>query len=979
MKAATAAQTRFYLLDQRDGGDTRTLVKHFVAHGALDPDRLAAALRAVLAAHPALRTSLHPGADGLRARVHEVADVPLVVRTVGADHVVTPVRRPFTHGTGPLCAIEAHVGPARADVVVTVHHAVFDEPSTAILLRHLAAGYAGGQVPAREPAPPGDTGAARRHWAAALADLPPEDTAMPVTGTGGEPRRGVVRLPLSAGRLRARAVASGASPFMQVLAALGLALGWYADLDDVLVAVAVDGRGPGDDEVVGCLQNTVPVRLRLTGDTTDVLDRALDGVLDAVEHAALPFEEIADLASAGGPRRALTRVLCAEAGAPQRVEAGGVVWEEPPAPPPRDAEYDLAVTLAPGPELVVEHRVDVVAAPVAGRFAEAVVRALDAFDGRPVAAVDLAGPADRALAAALGEGPPPRPTRVVTESVADAPADAVAVRDDAGAVLTYGELSAASAALARALVSTGVRPGDRVGISVPRSVELAVAVLGVLRAGAAYVPLPPDHPAERLAHMAADADLRTVVGGALPGVPSVPVRHEPADGPDLPGITPGMPAYVIYTSGSTGRPKGVEVRHGNVAAFLGALDVLLPDAPGVVVAATALSFDISVLELLWPLARGRAVLITDHRRVTAVAGRGALYQCTPTVARLLADEPAGRAFLSGLGVLLVGGEPLADDLAASLVALVPGPVWNCYGPTETTVWSTAWRVRPGVPVHIGRPLAGERCLVVDSRDRPRPLGVPGRLLVSGAGVAAGYWRQPGMTARRFRPGPGGDRAYDTGDEVLVDPVEGLRFVGRVDAQVKVLGQRVEPGEVEAVLAEHPAVRAAVVAPAFDRTALVAYVVADGPVDDLDAHARRFLPPAMVPVAWHVVPELPRTPHGKLDRARVAEWASRLRPEHPGGRDAADVLALWSRVLGRPVSDVDSTFFELGGSSVQLLRVAAALRERYPSVAVADLFRHVTARSLAAHLRRGGPAEAGSGRGAARARAVAGWTRRGERT
>jgi amino acid adenylation domain-containing protein len=1028
--AATAAQMRFYLLDQRDGGNARTLVRHVIAHGTLDPGRLTEALRAVLAAHPALRTSLHLGPDGLRQRVHPVGDVPLEVREAGPEHVTDVVRRPFTHGAGPLCAISAFVGPRRTDLVVTVHHAVFDEPSMAVLLRHLAAAYAHGPAGLPSVADPwrADSRAvarAREYWAAEVADLA-GDTALPQAAAGagagagagggagggvgasaganaganagaGAARRASVRATLAAARLRQTALACGASPFMQVVAALGIVLGWYGDTDDVVVAVVVDGRGPHDTDVIGCVQNTVPVRLRLAGtNTAEVLDLAMDAVLNAIDHAALPIEEIVDLASAGGPRRVLTHVLCTEARTPAPVEVGGLRWELVAGPPPETTEFDLEIAMVQrrdAAELDVAYRADKVAGSLAHRFAGSLVRALDLFGAAepvPLADLDLLDEDERALLTALGRGPRLPASRLVTDLIAeqaDRRPEAPAVRDAAGAV-SYGELATASASLARALTEAGVRPGDRVGIALPRTADLVIAVLGVLRAGAAFVPLPPDHPEERLRYMAADSGMRAVVGasppGALPsGVPALPVRPDPAPrGGELPAIGADLPAYVIYTSGSTGRPKGVAVRHGNLAALLAGFDRLIPRLPDVVVAATALSFDISLLEQLWPLAHGRTVLVTDHRRVAGdVRDRGALYQCTPTVAGILARDSAGRAFLGRLGVLLVGGEPLPQDLADELAVLVPGPVWNCYGPTETTVWSTAWRVKAGDPVHIGHPLAGERWYVVDSLDRRLPLGTPGRLFLAGTGVAAGYWRRPELTARRFRPLAGAERAYDTGDVVVVDPEHGLRFVDRADTQVKVLGQRIELGEIEAVLRDHPQVRAAVVTPAFDRTALVAHVEAAGPVADLDAHARRLLPPSMVPVAFHVVDELPRTSHDKLDRRRVARWAAELRPPR-AIRSAGTidlVLRLWSQVLGRPVTEVDTTFFDLGGSSVQLLQVVVALRERDPDVTAADLFRSATARKLADHLDRdGGHRPAGPpGRGVARARAIAGWRNRYE--
>ncbi|MGI5467557.1 non-ribosomal peptide synthetase [Streptomyces sp. CA-132043] len=584
--------------------------------------------------------------------------------------------------------------------------------------------------------------------------------------------------------------------------------------------------------------------------------------------------------------------------------------------------------------------------------------------------------------------------------------------------LGYGELDSRARKLAAALIAAGVRPGDRVGVRLPRTPDLLVALLAVWRAGAAYVPLDPDYPADRLRLMVEDAAPAAVIGTPLPGTapdatgPVVLAPDTTAPEPaQWPRVRPEDPAYVIYTSGSTGRPKGVITRHENLAALFASLDRELTGPAAVTVAATSVSFDISALELFWPLTAGRTVLLTDHRAVAELEiPEGALYQCTPTVARILADDPGGRRALGRLSTLLVGGEPLPRDLADRLTALVPGGVLNCYGPTETTVWSTVWRVQPHTPVHIGHPLAGEACRVADPHGRPLPPGVPGRLLVSGAGVGSGYWGRPDLTAERFGEYDG-HVWYDTGDLAVLDPGHGLRFLGRTDSQVKILGQRIELSEIESVLRAHPAVRDALVSVASDGATLTALLApsADAPAPaapsaappdlaaDLRRHASTALTPAMVPAAWLLVGELPQLPNGKLDRTTASGWSAQAQlpvPGPPAGEPAGgardSVRQAWERVLGRPVDDPEATFFDLGGTSAGLLRVLVLLRDRHPGLTAADLFRHTTVSGLARLLDAprvtpGGAESPDAGtapptaRGAARARALGRWRQQRERS
>ncbi|MFH9089857.1 amino acid adenylation domain-containing protein [Streptomyces sp. NPDC017673] len=1032
-RPATPGQLRFYLLDQQDGGAARTLVKRITAEGTADPERLRDALRAVVTAHPALRTSLHLAPEGLRRRVHAPDAVDLVVRTtadpdalLAAESALLAV--PFEHGGGPLCRIRALVGPRRTHCLIAVHHAVFDDDSTALLLSALTGAYADPATtgPAAgdrddEPAPRADGERLRAFWRRYLEGCP-QRTELPWTRSAAGRRKRTVVQDLPAAlrdRMRHRARTTGASPFAQFLGAVAAVTAWYLDRDDVVLAVPVSGREDDGDRRIDCLQNTVPVRVDLAGaDTSTVVDRAVDALFDALDHAGLPFEEIlSGVRAVREPgRKPLAQILCTETAPVPAVEAGGLRWTIGETDT-GEAEYDCCLALRHLPDggmrIELVHREGALPPERARNTVAHVTRLLERLTEdpvRPLAAVDLLGETEEAELTVL-EGAPlhldPRPVHALVLRHARTTPEAVAVTDG-DRTLSYAALERRSRAVARALTGRGVRPGDRVGICLPRGTDLVVAVLAVWRAGAVYVPLDPEYPADRQRFIVADTAPAVVLGdralpGALRDTPGVlPLdmgdagAAVPADGEegDAAPADPAGRAYILHTSGSTGRPKGVVVGHAQLTALFDACDQALPEAP-LTVAGTSLSFDISVLELLWPLTRGRTVLVTGHRQAAEQdVPAGALYQCTPTIARLLLADPAGRALLGRLGALLVGGEPLAPDLAEELAATVPGPVVNCYGPTETTVWSTTWRVVRGAAVRIGLPLPGESCHVLDGLGRRLPPGCPGRLVIGGLGVAEGYWRRPELTAERFVSlGGGRGRGYDTGDLVVLDGPDGLRFLGRRDGQCKILGQRIEVEEVEATLRAGGAPEVAV-APNADSTHLVAFlpdgVAADGPPGpaapdpprELRAHAEAWLPAAAVPGAWLRVPALPQLPNGKLDRDTLARWAADRRPAAPAGPPPADgstaarLCQVWETVLGRPVQDHDATFFELGGTSHGVLRVLAALRTAHPRLTAAELFRHTTVRALAAHLdgaaAADGPAAQGAARGRDRSRALSGW-------
>ncbi|MDQ0989120.1 amino acid adenylation domain-containing protein [Streptomyces sp. V3I7] len=1050
-RPATPGQLRFFVLDQRDG--RASVLNHLVIDGPVASARITAAVRAVIEAQPALRTSLHMTADGLTQRVHPASVVEVeTVEADGSDDALLPALihaagAPFVHGAGPLCRVRILVGPERTHCLIGTHHAIFDDDSPAILLRQLSAAYDGGgtHLPAApHPAAPDPHLAdqAREFWSETLSACP-EDTALPLTGIPDSTTTGVLSLeigPELTTRMQALTRECGATPFAQLIAATAMVMGWYTSRDDLVLATVASGRNTTDQDMIGCLQNTVPVRLKFDkADTEEVLDRTMDALFDAVEHASLPIEDILDTAGVRRRpgRKPLTQILCAQTVESAPLDAAGLRWRLTQSAP-AEAEYDLALTLRHALDgtmrLEIGHRHAALTTQAAERFGQHLLGALSALcdegPARPLAELSFLTLQERAQLTDLASGHAPltqtalpqAPVHVLVDEQVCRTPSATAVISGAE-TLTYAELDTRARQLAATLIEAGVHPGDRVGVSLPRTPDMVVALLAVWRTGAAYVPLDPDYPADRLRYMAEDAALAASVAPAplIPGVvnlrPDAKCHRQPATWPH---VEPQDAAYLIYTSGSTGRPKGVVIRHANLCALFDAFDRELGGGPlPVTVAGTSLSFDISALELHWPLARGGTVLVTSHRTVTdAPVPQGALYQCTPTVARILATDPDGSRLLTRLGALLVGGEPLAADLARELATLVPGPVLNCYGPTETTVWSTLWRVpaQPDGPVRIGRPLFGERCHVVDAHGRLLPTGVPGRLMIAGVGVGDGYWQQPTLTAERFAPLPdaGEQLAYDTGDLAVLESDGDLRFVSRGDTQVKVRGQRIELEEIESALRSHPEVRDAAVAVLPDGTAVAAFITPTSPrltagpgpraadagfAAALHAHASQWLTDAMVPGTWLTVAALPQLPNGKLDRAAVASWSTQYaaRPSNgapvasagPTDGPAGMILAVWSEVLATPVTDLDATFFDLGGNSLGLLRVLAALRGHHPSLQAADLFRHTTVRGLAAHLT---PPESGAaaphplasptavaqgpapGRGAARAQALARWKR-----
>ena len=596
--------------------------------------------------------------------------------------------------------------------------------------------------------------------------------------------------------------------------------------------------------------------------------------------------------------------------------------------------------------------------------------------------------------------------------------------------LTYRDLSERIAALAADLRARGIGPEQIVAVCLERSLEMLIALVAVLKAGAAYLPLDPAFPRERTSLMLADSGAVAVITQpsladrfasrrlrdgfeiidsfeVIDGFETIDVddaRRSPADILGSTATSANL-AYLMYTSGSTGTPKGVMIEHRNLLNFLVGMNQVLGVESGVWLAVTSISFDISVLELLWTLTRGFTVIIQGDEDKLLNSGPYSLpqnlvrhgvshLQCTPTLAAILARDPETLGHLKPLRKLLLGGEALPPVLADRLARSIDGDLLNMYGPTETTIWSSSAKVMPGAPISLGRPITNTQIYILDENRRLSATGAIGELYIGGAGVARGYWNRPELTADRFvsitlDSGPA-ERLYRTGDLARHRTDGVLEFLGRIDTQIKLRGYRIELGEIEAVLESHPAIQQAIVNPFQDRGTdqLAAYLIAqsdDRPdQDDLRSALRRQLPEHMVPAVFVFMDALPTTPNGKIDRRSLPHPVSESFPR--SGKIRTQLSELEHKIagilrdaLGVDAIDPSQNFFDLGATSLTIAEAGANLAAILGrEIKLTALFAHPTVSSLATflegHDEHADAAARGADRGAARRTAR---TRRGQ--
>ncbi|MEA2692634.1 MAG: hypothetical protein QOJ16_2021, partial [Acidobacteriota bacterium] len=854
-----------------------------------------------------------------------------------------------------------------------------------------------------------------------ILDLPTDRPRPPVQSFRGRHLPVALQAPL-AEAVGARARETGATPFMVLLAGFALLLHRYSGQEGLLVGSAVANRNLHEIEgLIGFFVNTLALPVWLGGGTGfgELVGRVRDTALAAYAHQDLPFEKLVEAVE---PRRDLSRsplfqVLFALQNAPAGpLELPGLRLA-PLAIEPGTAKFDLTLSLEEIPAGVgggagiagiggyLEYATDLFDGTTARRLLahfETLLADALAHPGRRLAQLALLGAAERAqLLREWSGGPAPYPRQATIHGLFAAQAarrpDAVAVAADGGHCLSYAELSRRAGRLARRLLALGVKPESRVALLLERAPERVTAALAVLQAGGGYLPLDPGYPRERLALLLADGGAAVVVTeeGLLPLLPETvspaPAvlclgRGEAGDLPDawsdalpgalpddLPEIPPEGLAYVMYTSGSTGTPKGVAVPHRGVVrlvrgtgyADFGPEEVFLQLAP--------YAFDASTFEIWGALLNGGRLVLPPPGPVSlaelgdllARHGVTTLWLTAGLFHQMVEENLVG---LSGVRQLLAGGDVLSVPHALRVARELPGTrLIDGYGPTEGTTFTCCFPVAGpeslGVSVPLGRPIANTWVYALDGELSPVPIGVPGELYVGGDGLARGYLDRPGLTAERFVPAPNGrgERLYRTGDRVRFRGDGRIEFLGRLDSQVKVRGFRIEPGEVEAVLRDHPGVLQAVVVardggPGGQR--LVAYLVeapgAAAATAELRRHLRERLPEHMVPGTFVVLPELPLTVHGKVDRRALPEppaaEAGRLGFIPPVGPVEERLAGIWADLLRVGPVGREDNFFELGGHSLLATRVVSRVREAFGvELPLRRLFAALTLSALAREI------------------------------
>ncbi len=1028
------AQELFWLLEHAQPGHTYNVPRTLRLAGALDRRALQAALDAIVARHEALRTRFDFREGNARQFVDEPRAVALgwidmrdrdpATREAEARARVRELsRRPFDLAVDPqLRATILQLGDQDHVLLLESHHIVSDAVSRGILLRELSAFYAGFRdgIPVELPPLPvqsADFAIWQRetlrgdaldrmlaYWRERLDGVPvlelPTDRQRTAAPSADGAFRSVIFPAVLRDAVQRLSEERGTTLFMTLLAAFDALLSRYSGQSDIVVGAPMVGRSqPELAGVIGCFLNTLVLRTSLDDDPTfvELLARVRDTCLGAYEHQDVPYEKL--VLELGTPSRSAQEPLfnvmftAQEPGQEPSGFAGMASSSFASSRGATKADLSLAMSATPdGLRAGITYRTDLFDAETVDRMLGHLRLLLEGIVAQPgdrVSSIPILDAGERRMVLETWQGraldvPATALADLVAVQVARTP-DLIAVSDERGAEWTFAELDRRAERLAAQLTAAGIARGDIVGVYLEPGAPMLASLLAIHRAGAAYLPLDPGYPRDRLAFMLEDSGARLLVtevslraDAPIPGSGStILVDDESAwtGGSAAPRSAPGPGdlAYVIYTSGSTGRPKGVEIEHHTVVNFLAGLREAVPlGKSDTLVAVTPLSFDISVLELFAPVTSGARVVIASRESAADPSALAALLQraaathmqATPATWRMLVDAGwPGRKALTAL----CGGEALPRPLADALLSR-DLTLWNMYGPTEATIWATMLPVEKEAPITLGRPMANVRAYVLDPALQLLPAGIAGELFLGGDGLARGYHGQPELTTERFvrdpfAPRPGA-RMYRTGDRARWRADGTIEYLGRTDFQVKLRGHRIEMGEIEHALGQLPGVAGAAALVREDRPGdarLVAYVIADAENATTERRAEwrsaltAQLPGYMVPGAFVVLDRFPKTPNGKLDRKalpppsddqmdRASEYAAAATPLEQR------LVAIWEEVLQRHPIGVEDEFFASGGHSLLALRVIARVAEsegiRLP---LRVLFEAPTIRQLSRHI------------------------------
>jgi len=1059
------AQQRLWFVDQMQPGSPFYNIPIALSlSGRLVRPAFAAAIAEIVRRHEALRTTfaivdsepvqrVAPAAARFPLWEVDLAALPDGRREAEAARLARAEGLlPFDLARGPLLrATLVRLDAGLHQALFTLHHIVSDGWSTAVVTRELAALYsafvAGRPSPLPEPELQyADYARWQRdwlggeafdvladYWRRELADAPqrldlPADRPRPGVMSARGGTRARLMPPSLGGQIEALARAESATPYMVVLAAGAALLGGLAGVDDLVIGSDLAGRNRGETEgTVGFFINQLALRCRLGGDPEfrEALSRVRETTLAAYAHQDLPFDKLVETINPERSR-AYPPIFQVKVNL-FNLPAADLVLDElaisPLAVPRVTSQIDWLLNLTPMPEGLqawVEYSTDLFDPPTIDRMLaryEALLGAIVENSGLRLSELPLLDAAERAEiliarnASGVDLGPELRLHRLFALQAARSPKRPAVALD--GTTWSFAELEAAAARIARRLRREGVELETPVALVAERSFEMVAGMLGILASGGCFVPVDPEHPAERIAEVIeAGAAFRVLVQKKFRAKIATPERNvvieevlsvEGTDtvAPSLASVSAPLAAanlaYVMFTSGSTGKPKGVAVTHASVAnrVLWSLIEHPLVLAQDRFLQKTPIVFDASMWEFFTPLFSGTLLVLAkpgEHQDTEALVRRVAadritVLQLVPSLLRPFLDEPEV-AECRALRRMFSGGEALAADLVRRFQELFPGAeMFNLFGPTEAVIDCVSFRCEPGFAravAPIGRPNGNVSTYVVSPALRAVPDGTPGELLIAGDGLARGYVGRPDLTAERFVPNPfaaeagrPGDRAYRTGDLARWNATGEIEYLGRSDRQVKVRGVRLELGEIEALLAEHPAVAQAVVV-ARDEAAgrrLVGYVVPraealpESLADDLRGFLAARLPAALVPGAIVLLDSFPRSPSGKLDLLALPvplleEGAATFMPRSA----TEEILAgFFAEVLERRQVGIADDFFALGGHSLSATRVISRARRAFGvELGVHQLFDAPTVAGLAReveHALRLAEAE-GDGRSAA---------------